>query len=84
MNHSYYAKSLTKKHTDEHISDDDLHIPAGNDYMVCNDLEKIKLSTRKCSIQTYNQVSHPEDLVSDINQWLSDIKDSYCWSGFVF
>ena len=41
MIHSSYVKFF-KKNTDEHISDDNnRHIPAGNDYMVCSYLEKI-------------------------------------------
>ena len=42
MNHSSSVKFLKKNiHTDEYISDDNDHqIPARNDYMVCNYLEK--------------------------------------------
>ena len=37
----FLCKVLEKNHTDEHISDDnDHHIPAGNNYMVSNYLEK--------------------------------------------
>ena len=80
----FLCKVLEKRHTEQHISDDnDHHIPAGTDYMVVNYLKKTSENFRTRTVNykviekqkiyiTYNHVLYPEVPIEDLKLHMED------------